>query len=61
METPSVKADLIAIAEKISDSATYADAMYELYVRMKVAQGIQAAREGRVLTHEQVKQKFADQ
>ena len=60
MEIPSVKSDLMAIAEKISDSATYTDAMYELYVRMKIAQGLQAAKEGRVIPHEQVKQKFCD-
>ena len=61
MKTPSVKYDLIDIANNISDSATYIDAMNELYIRMKIAQGRQAIREGRILSHEQVKRKFNDQ
>jgi len=60
MKTPSVKSDLLSIIEKLPDSASYEEAMYELYVRMKIAQGRQAAEEGRVLTHEQVMQKYTD-
>ena len=60
MNTPSVKSDLLSIIEKLSDSASCEETMYELYVRMKIAQGRQAADEGRVVTHEQVVQKFTD-
>ena len=60
MKTSSVKSDLLSIIEKLPDSASYEEAMYELYVRMKIAQGRQAAEEGRVLTHEQVMQKYTD-
>ena len=58
MKQPSAKRDLLSIAERLPDSASYADAMYELYVCMKVARGRKAAEEGRTVTHEQVKQKF---
>ncbi|MBN2375224.1 MAG: hypothetical protein JXD22_02395 [Sedimentisphaerales bacterium] len=58
MKTPNLKSDLISIAEKIPDSATYADAMYQLYVRMKIAQGKLAAEQGNVVPHDQVEQKF---
>ena len=54
MEKPSVKSDLISIANSLSDSATYAEAMYQLYVRMKVAQGQKAARQGPLIPHDQV-------
>ncbi len=61
MKTSSVKLDLLSIAERISDKATYAEAMYELYVCMKIAEGKEAADNGQTLTHEQVKQKFTTQ
>ena len=55
----TVKADLKAIASHLPATATYADAMYELYVRMKIAQGKRAADEGRVVSHADVKRRFA--
>jgi predicted transcriptional regulator len=55
---PNIKSDLKSIAEHISPNASYADAMYELYVRMKIVQGKQAANEGRVVSHDEVKKRF---
>ena len=59
MDATNVKDDLIEIANHLPESASYADAMYELYVRMKIAHGRRAAQEGRVMTHEDVKSRFA--
>ena len=53
-----VKTDLKFIADHLPGDASYADAMYELYVRIKIAQGKKAADEGRVIFHEDVKRKF---
>jgi hypothetical protein len=39
-------------------SATYTDAMYELYVCMKIAKGRQAADEGRVVSHASVRRRL---
>jgi len=50
MATKSVKSELRDIAERLPASATYTDAMYELYVRMKITKGRQAADEGRVIS-----------
>ena len=36
------------------------DAMYELYLRMKIAKGREAAADGHVVPHEDVKCKFAE-
>ncbi len=58
METVDIKSDLKEIADHLSPSASYTDAMYELYVRMKISQGIQAANEGRVVPHDEVKRRF---
>ena len=59
MTTKNVKSDLKSIAEKLAPDASYADAMYELYVRMKIADGKKAAGEGRVVLHEDVKKKYS--
>lgn len=58
MATANIKADLKAIAEHLPVTASYTDAMYELYVRMKIARAKQAANEGRVIPHEEVKRWF---
>ena len=42
----------------MSDTATYSDAMYELYVRMKIEKGLSDIDEGRVVPHEDVKKRF---
>ena len=59
MGTTNVKSDLRTIAERLPDSASYVDAMYELYVRMKIARGMAAAEEGRVISHDEVKRRFS--
>jgi predicted transcriptional regulator len=58
MADANIKSDLKQIAEHLPASASYADAMYELYVRMKISHAKQAADEGRVIPHEEVKRRF---
>ena len=59
MKASTVKSDLREIADKLPDSASYDDAMYELYVRMKIAQGLNDLKEGRVVPHDEVKRRFS--
>ncbi len=33
--------------------------MYEIYVRKKIAAGLKAAEEGKLISHEEVKRRFA--
>jgi len=47
------------IADHLPETASYVDAMYELYVRMKIARGMEAAEQGRVAAHDKVKRRFA--
>lgn len=54
----SMKTDLKNIADQLPETVSYADAMYELYVRMKVAAGHKAVAEGHVHSHEAVKSRF---
>lgn len=58
MATSTVKTDLREIARRLSPSASYADAMYELYVRMKITRGKRAANEGRIISDTSVKRRF---
>jgi predicted transcriptional regulator len=59
MSVATIKSELRDIADHIPDSASYNDAMYQLYVRMKIAKGKQAADEGRVVPHDEVKHRFS--
>ena len=58
MTTKTVKSELRDIAKRMPPSATYTDAMYELYVRMKIAKGRRAADEGRVVSHASVRRRL---
>jgi predicted transcriptional regulator len=58
MTTATLKSELHEIADHLSGTASYGDAMYELYVRMKIARGRKAAEEGRVISHDEVKRRF---
>lgn len=54
----TVKEEVRDLAERLPDEATWDDVMYELYVRQKIAAGLQAADEGRVVPHEEVRRRF---
>lgn len=53
-----VKEEARKVIENLPEDATWDDLMYELYVRQKIEAGLRAAEEGRVISHEQVKQRF---
>lgn len=54
----TTKKQVIELIKKLPEQATWDDIMYEIYVRKKIAAGIQAADEGRVVPHEEVKKRF---
>ncbi len=58
MTTATLKSELHEIADHLPGTASYGDVMYELYVHMKVAKGRQAAEEGHVVPHDEVKRRF---
>jgi predicted transcriptional regulator len=55
---PTTKKQALDVIKKMSDKATWDDIMYEIYVRKKIAAGIKAADEGRVIPHEEMKKRF---
>ncbi|MEA2691862.1 MAG: hypothetical protein QOJ16_1249 [Acidobacteriota bacterium] len=54
----TVKEQARNVIDTLPEDATWDDLMYELYVRQKIATGLEAAEQGRVVSHEEVKQKF---
>jgi predicted transcriptional regulator len=54
----TVKKQALEIVKKLSEKATWDDIMYQIYVRKKIETGINAADEGRVVPHEDVKKRL---
>ena len=55
---PTAKKQALEMVMKLPDKATWDDIMYGVYVRKKMEACIQAADEGRVVPHENVKKRF---
>jgi predicted transcriptional regulator len=53
-----VKDEAKKLIEKMPDTATWDDIMYELYVKKKIAAGLKAADEGRVVSHEEARKRL---
>lgn len=57
--TTGVKHEAEQLVRDLPDQASWDDLMYEIYVRQKVEEGLRAAEDGRVLSHDEVKRRFA--
>jgi len=55
----AVKEETIQLIEQMPDDCTVEDILYELYLKQKVDKGLQDIREGRVVEHEEVRQRIA--
>lgn len=51
----TAKEEAINLITRVPDEASWDDIIYEMYVKKKIELGIEAANEGRVVTHEEVK------
>jgi predicted transcriptional regulator len=56
-----IKEEAKKLIDKLPDQATWDDIMYEFYVKKKLAVALEAAEEGRVISHEEVKKRFLSQ
>ena len=54
----SVKRKVLELVSSLPDDCSLEDIQYHLYVRQKIAKGLQAAAEGRVATHAEVKKRL---
>jgi predicted transcriptional regulator len=53
-----IKEEAKKMIDRLPDNATWDDIMYELYVKKKIATGLKAAEEGRVVSHEDAKKRL---
>lgn len=51
------KDDARKIIENLPEQATWDDIMYQFYVKKKISNSLEAAEEGRTITHEDVKKR----
>jgi predicted transcriptional regulator len=55
----NVKQEALKLIETLPDECSWEDIMYQLYVKKKVEQGLKAAKEGRTISHQEVRARFA--
>ncbi|MHB8893749.1 MAG: hypothetical protein ACYC99_01035 [Candidatus Geothermincolia bacterium] len=53
-----VKEEAKKLIEKLPDTASWDDIMYEFYVKKKIDAGLKAADEGNVVSHEEAKRRL---
>jgi predicted transcriptional regulator len=55
----AVKEEAIKLISNLPDDSSWDDIIYEMYVKKKIEIGLKAADEGDVISHEEVKKRFA--
>jgi predicted transcriptional regulator len=53
-----VKEEALKLVDGLPDEASWDDVIYRMYVRKKIEKGIEAAEQGRVVPHDEVKKQF---
>ncbi len=51
----TVKEEARELVERLADEASWDDLMYQIYVRKKIAMGLEAAEAGKLIPHDEVK------
>ena len=54
----SIREEVHKLADQLPPDADWDDVMYQVYVRLKIAEGLRDGDEGRVLPHEEIKKRF---
>ena len=58
-ESKSAKQATQQLLERLDENVTFEDIMYEVYVLQKIERGLRDVEEGRVVSHEEAKQKLS--
>ena len=53
-----VREEAQKLIDALPEETSWDDLIYRMYVRKKIAKGIEAAEQGRVVAHEEVKKQF---
>lgn len=56
----NVKQIVHDIADQLPEQATLDDAMHALYIRQKLERSLQAAKEGKVISQEEMERRYLD-
>jgi predicted transcriptional regulator len=54
----TAKQDIRRLLDKLPEDSTYEDIQYHIYVRQKVAKGLEDVEEGRVLSQDEVEERM---
>ena len=54
----TTKEEAKELINRLPEQATWDDIMYEFYVKKKIAVGLQAAEEGRIISREEAKKRL---
>lgn len=55
----SAKQATLRLLERLADDVTFEDIIYELYVLEKIRRGMKDAEEGRLVSHEEARQRLS--
>ena len=53
-----VREEAQKLIDALPEETSWDDLIYQMYVRKKITKGIEAAEQGRVVTHDEVKKQF---
>ena len=53
-----VKEEARKLIDQLPEQATWDDIMYQLYIRKKIDKGLDAIKEGKVISHDEVKKRI---
>ena len=54
----TIKEQVHQLAEKLPETATWDDVVYEVYLRQKIARGLADMEAGRVISDEEIRREF---
>lgn len=54
----TAKEEVKRLLDSLPDDVSYEDIQYQIYVRLKIAEGLEAIDEGRVLSQEEVERRM---
>lgn len=54
----TAKQDVQQLLDKLPEDSTYEDIQYHIYVRQKVAKGLEDVKEGRVLSRDEIEERM---
>jgi len=56
-----VKQEALRLIDGLPEETSWDDIIYQMYVRKKIERGVEAAEQGRVVAHDEVKKQFLSQ